>query len=232
MKDMIYVTGDMHADENRISRSALKMLNEGDTLIICGDFGFLWDGGKRENKLLNSLAARSYNICFVDGTHENFELLNGLPVSEWCGGNVHKLRENVIHLMRGQLYTIDGCTVFTMGGGEKTDMEFRDEPDAPQGAEVPTKEEMLQGVNRMEKAEYRVDYIITHEPPSKTKDFLTLSTNSMSRMTALSAYFDELSSQCEYKKWYFGSMHIDKFISASQTAVFKNIIDAQTGMKV
>lgn len=229
---MIYVTGDMHADESRVSRSALKILNENDTLIVCGDFGFLWDAGKKETKLLNSLSSRGYNICFVDGTHENFELLGKLPVTQWCGGNVHKLRENIIHLMRGQLYEIEGHTVFTMGGGEKTDMDFCSEPENKYGAEVPTKEEMLCGVNKIEAAGFKLDYIITHEPPSKTKDFLTLSNNSLSHMTALSAYFDELASQCEYKKWFFGSMHIDKFISGFQTAVFKNIINAETGMKV
>ena len=36
----------------------------------------------------------------------------------------------------------------------------------------------------------------------------------------------------EYKKWYFGSMHTDKYISDNQVAVFRNIINAKTGLKV
>ena len=72
---MIFVTGDTHGDMERFSDPRLKQLREGDTLIICGDFGFLWDGNKREKKNLKALAKKKYNICFLDGTHENFEML-------------------------------------------------------------------------------------------------------------------------------------------------------------
>ena len=37
---MIYVTGDLHGDMNRL-RMIEKTLAEGDYLIICGDFGFI-----------------------------------------------------------------------------------------------------------------------------------------------------------------------------------------------
>ena len=53
----------------------------------------------------------------MDGNHENFELLDDYPVSRWHGGKVHFIKESVIHLMRGQIYTIDGKTFFTFGGG-------------------------------------------------------------------------------------------------------------------
>ena len=34
----------MHGDFERFKLPAMKKLKKGDTLIICGDFGFLWDG--------------------------------------------------------------------------------------------------------------------------------------------------------------------------------------------
>lgn len=40
---MIYVTGDIHGDFSRFEEKELKKLKEGDVLLICGDFGFLWD---------------------------------------------------------------------------------------------------------------------------------------------------------------------------------------------
>lgn len=73
---------------------------------------------KKRTKILKQLGKRKYNICFIDGTHENFSLLNGYGVSEWNGGKVHKIYDNLYHLMRGQIYNIDGKSVFTMGGGE------------------------------------------------------------------------------------------------------------------
>ena len=88
---MVYVTGDMHGDFERFKLPAMKKLKKGDTLIICGDFGFLWDGSKEEEKILEKLSEKKFNICFVDGTHENFEMLNSFPVSEWNGGKVHHI---------------------------------------------------------------------------------------------------------------------------------------------
>ena len=35
--------------------------------------------------------------------YENFDLLNALPEKEWHGGRVHEVRENILHLMRGQI---------------------------------------------------------------------------------------------------------------------------------
>lgn len=48
------------------------------------------------------------------------------------------------------------------------------------------------------------------------------------RVTGLNTYFEELGAACEYKHWFFGSMHIDKFISSSHIAVFQHIINAET----
>ena len=72
---MLYVTGDTHGDYERFTSSALKKLKKGDTLFICGDFGFIWNGSKNEEKLLKKIGKLKYNVCFIDGTHENFSRL-------------------------------------------------------------------------------------------------------------------------------------------------------------
>ena len=59
---MIYITGDTHGDRKRLSRFNLRKLNEGDTLIICGDFGFMWNDTKQEREFLMNLGKRKYNI--------------------------------------------------------------------------------------------------------------------------------------------------------------------------
>ena len=100
------------------------------------------------------------------------------------------------------------------------------------GAELPSRDELLAGVGVMELVDYNVDVIVTHEPPAKTREFLLLNTKEEAKVSALNTFFDELSRQCTYKKWYFGSMHVDKFISSNQIALYKNIVDAKTGMKI
>ena len=224
---MLYFTGDIHGDAERLSKNALSMMKQGDTLIICGDFGFLWDNTKPEKKALNALSRRRYNICFVDGTHENFEILQSYPVVSWNGGQAHKIRDNIYHLMRGQIFTIEGKTIFTMGGGEDPEMEPDENEDASVHKEIPTSQELMNGVAALEQRQYKVNYIVTHEPPARTRDFLLLSANKSLRVTALGAYFDALAKQAQYGKWFFGSMHVDRFVSDKQIALFRNIVEAK-----
>ena len=104
---MIYITGDTHGDRDRLSKFNLMKLKAGDTLIVCGDFGFLWDNSKKEQKFLRDLGSRKYNVCFIDGTHENFDLINDYEISEWNGGKVHKIYGNLYHLLRGKIFEIE-----------------------------------------------------------------------------------------------------------------------------
>ena len=39
-----------------------------------------------------------------------------MPVEIWNGGKIHRIKDSVIHLMWGQIYTIDGYKFFEMGG--------------------------------------------------------------------------------------------------------------------
>lgn len=52
----------------------------------------------------------------MDGNHENFKQLNAYDVDIWNGGKVHFIENEIIHLMRGQVFEIDGTRFFTFGG--------------------------------------------------------------------------------------------------------------------
>ena len=65
---MIYITGDTHGDISCFKNPKLNKLGEKDILIVCGDFGFIWNPhDKNEKKNLEFLKKRKYTICFVDG---------------------------------------------------------------------------------------------------------------------------------------------------------------------
>jgi predicted phosphodiesterase len=229
---MVFVTGDTHGDPNRLNKNDLKFLNEGDTLIVCGDFGFIWDKSRAEEKILKSLSKRKYNICFIDGTHENFDLLNAYPLTMWNGGKVHQISDNIYHLMRGQIFEIDGLKIFTMGGGESPDLDARIDENPWLKYEIPSKEELLEGANNLEKHDCKIDVIITHEPSSTIKGFLKLGESEAVRVTTLNAYFDELAKCSEFKRWFFGNLHLDKYISNTYIGVHKAVINAHTGERV
>jgi len=229
---VVYVTGDMHGDPTRFKTPAIKKLDKGDTLIVCGDFGFVWDGSDEENRFLKKLQNKKFNICFIDGTHENFNLINKLEVSEWNGGKVHHFGGNLYHMMRGQVFEIEGVKIFTMGGGESPDIEIRMAGNTWSKFESPSQQELLEGAENIDKHGNKVDVIITHEPSARIKDFLQLKSTEKKRLTLLNTYLEELGNSCEYSKWYFGSLHIDKYISSAQIAVFNNVLEVTTGKSI
>ena len=55
---MVYITGDTHGDLSRFETAAAKKLKKGDTLIVLGDFGFVWDGSAAEKNRLQKLGKK------------------------------------------------------------------------------------------------------------------------------------------------------------------------------
>ena len=108
---MIFITGDTHGDwKNRFKSECFPIgqsLNRSDYVIVCGDFVY-WHDTDIERNNLDWLESQPWTTLFVDGNHSNFDRLKKLPVEEWNGGKVHKIRPHIIHLMRGQVFTIDG----------------------------------------------------------------------------------------------------------------------------
>lgn len=216
---MIYVTGDTHGDVERFRDAQFKKLRRGDTLIICGDFGFIWNGSKKEKSVLKKLAALDYTVAFIDGCHENFDLLEAFPVSEWNGGRARIIAPNIIHLMRGQIYTIENKKIFTFGGGHSQDIEFRSESKWWE-REQPSHDEILAALDNLKAHGNNVDYVITHEPPASVKVCLGVDVFQRIEVHAL---FEEIMNSCRYEKWFFGKCHIDKHIPVRFYAVFNNV---------
>ena len=50
-------------------------------------------------------------------------MLNAFPVYEWQGGKIHRVRPHVLHLMREQVFEINGTSFFTMGGAASHDIQ-------------------------------------------------------------------------------------------------------------
>ena len=217
---MLYVTGDLHGDLSRLETFRMKRLRKNDKLIICGDFGFLWNNGEAEKKALEKMSKKRFTILFVDGTHENFDLLEQYPIEEWNGGKVRKIRDNVLYLMRGQVFTIDGKTIFTFGGGESPEKQMRIEAGCWWEREMPNIDEMNEGVQNLYQHDLQVDCIITHSPYPGAGRRL----NDPRERTPLETYFEEIAKTVKYKKWYFGSLHTDRNYSSRNICVFESLL--------
>ncbi|MBQ8181875.1 MAG: metallophosphoesterase [Ruminococcus sp.] len=218
---MIYVTGDTHGDYSRFKDPAIKKLRRGDTLIICGDFGFFWNGSRKERSTIKKLTKKGYTIAFLDGCHENFDILEEYPVTEWNGGKARVIAGNLIHLMRGQIYTIEDKKIFTFGGGHSQDFDFRRSSENWWKREKPSHDEIIEAIENLRNNDDSVDYVITHEPPVSLKDCLNVDVLQRLEVHAL---FEDIIKTCTYQKWFFGKCHIDKHIPIKFFAVFNNVI--------
>lgn len=218
---MVYVTGDLHGEYARFSDPAFRRLKKGDTLIVCGDFGFLWKGGKKEEALLRKIGKKRYTVLFLDGRHENFELLNAYPVTDWNGGKAQVVSGNLIHLLRGELYTLEGESYFTFGGGESPTANCGRPAGAWWEEEMPSPAEMRHGLETLMQAGKKVDYILTHEPSGKCRGLLE---SRGARLDGLNIYFNQLEEHVEYSRWFFGCQHLDKALSRRHRAVFRDVV--------
>ena len=248
---MIYITGDTHGNWMCRLRMSSFPEQEGmtkkDYIIICGDFG-IWDNSKREKFNLDWLDSRPFTTLVVSGNHENYDILDSLPVDEWHGGMVNYIRPSVIHLMRGQIFEIEKKQIFTFGGASSHDISAGIlEPDDPcfkekkkrldrAGAlyrinhvswwkrELPNEEEMEEGLHNLEKQGNKVDYIITHSPYTSLLEQMD-SGWGIYKKDYLTEYLQKIRQTVDYKQWVFGHMHISQnFYKEKAICIYDQIV--------
>lgn len=218
---MVYVTGDTHGDLRRFQEKAVRRLKRQDTLIVLGDFGFLWSGDKDEQKALKWLTKRPYQLLFIDGCHENFDLLRDYPTVEYMGGKARHLGGNLYYIYRGSILNIEGKKLLCFGGGESEDKDEREEGYNWWRAEMPTSDELELCMDNLAVAGHRVDYILTHDAPVRLLAFTAMERE---QTNWLHAFFDKLMLENEYRSWFFGRYHRDLPLSGKARAVFCDLI--------
>ncbi len=218
---MIYITGDTHGDFSRFKDSTTRKIKKGDTLIVCGDFGFIWNGSRAEKQILKKIGELRYTVAFIDGCHENFKLLEEYPELQWNGGTARSISGKLVHLKRGQVYNIEGKKIFTFGGGHSQDIDIRRETDTWFEQEQPTEADVEEGVKNLLANEGKVDYIVTHEPPQSLKKCLDID---MLHRLETDTFFEQIIDQCSFEKWFFGKCHMNKIIPQKFYALFDNVI--------
>lgn len=155
---MIFITGDTHGPNpiglhsvdgfgRRLNKENFPEQNGmtcDDYVIICGDFGGIWNydsrydnthsafkdkicldhGESKEEKYwLDWLAKKNFTVLFCDGNHENFDrLYRAYPDVSFHGGCAHQIRENIFHLMRGYIFDFCSLSFFVFGGGKSHDI--------------------------------------------------------------------------------------------------------------
>lgn len=217
---MIYITGDTHGEFERFGSHYFDAA-KGDYVIICGDFGNLWVNSNTEKYWRKWLKEKPFTVLFIDGNHENYDMLSAFPITEWNGGKIHKIADNIIHLMRGQVFDIDGIRFFTMGGASSHDIDAGVlEPSDP---DFTIKRKKLD----REMALYRINRVSwwAEELPSEEEMAGGLANlECVGNKDRLTDYLDIVKEKCEFKMWFFGHYHENRIIGQRFTMLYKEKI--------
>lgn len=215
----LFVCGDTHGDIDFHKLNTKNFdptgLTKNDYVLVCGDFGVVWDGDGYDAYMQNWYNKKPWTTLFVDGNHENHALLDSYPVEEWNGGLVHKISDSIIHLMRGQVYTIDGRKIFTMGGASSHDKAYRKENISWWAREVPSDEEFETALNNLKANDNKVDYIFSHCASSYVQNALC----PWYTKDKLVNFFDVIE-DIDFGHWYCGHYHEDRDIDEKHTVLY------------
>lgn len=223
---MIYITGDCHGihDIEKLRPHNFvdsDMNREKDFLIICGDMGIVWseEDDLWTKKLIDFYNKKNCKVLFIDGNHENHKKLSTFPIKEWNGGKVHVISNNILHLMRGQVFCIEGKTFFTMGGANSTDKQYRIKDVTWWEEEIPNMPERSEALRNLERVGNKVDFVITHTGPSSVLHQM----GADYRIDEYTDWLEKINQTLEFKQWYFGHFHVDKQVTSKHTELF-NVI--------
>ena len=241
---MIWLTGDTHcgADMRKLeSKYYLEQQGvsfaQGDYLIILGDFGFPFlisdveeyerSGGTagKYSRYMQWFSKQPYTVLFVDGNHENHDWWSRQEVTEMYGGRVqvHPHAPNVVHLMRGEIYTIEGKKFFAFGGAYSIDKQWRIEGTSWWREEEASLDEIKNALDNLEREGNRVDHILTHTMPMGLIDGMVQ--NGMRAFPCRTAEFlDTVLERVEYGSWYCGHFHVDTDLEEKRLHILYNRI--------
>lgn len=208
----ITITGDTHGDPI-LSRFFGIPENYKKVIIVCGDFGYIWDNSKKEQRLLNKLKELHSMILFVPGNHENYDLLETYPVVTKFGGNVRMIANNIYQLMTGEIYNIGGRTFLALGGAESIDKDLRVEHKSWWRQEIPSEEEIANAKTNLAKVGNKVDYIISHTAYPAAIEALGFDPSNDKVSEMLQWFKDNV----EFRHWYFGHMHKNRELEGLNT---------------
>lgn len=125
----IAFAGDWHA--NRIyARKAIQFAakNDAEYILHVGDFGF-WPDYRGNDPFVNNVQKvaedNGVQVLFVDGNHENHDMLRAVTVDQGVVDEPVKIQENVYYLPRSLRFFLDGVSFMALGGAHSIDRDAR-----------------------------------------------------------------------------------------------------------
>ena len=200
---MIYITGDTHgAWDNR--KQFLQSLNEYDIVICLGDLGWSWDFYHMRTFCPK---CKWYSVM---GNHENYTLIDQMPIIETDIGRMRQMKENVFYLMNGEMYRLGGKKFFVFGGALSIDKHWRTPYVSWWPQEQPTEADYNNAIENLKKNNWTFDYLLTHTADTELVQKVlgrtdTINDSTERMITQLKYEIKENGGS--FKKHFFGHLH-------------------------
>lgn len=217
-----FLKGDIHGNLFEIIDFINRFnLGKNDNIIILGDCGIAWRKDRKDlnqNIKLWNECGNGVKLYFIDGNHENFNILNSLPIEN----NMGKIADNIYHLRRGQVYEFENKKILVCGGADSIDKYRRIENFTWWKEETISQET----IDDIPAGHY--DYVLTHCCPrsvfEKNKIYLStlqfLDENKINHSSE--DMLEQLKSKITFDHWFFAHYHINRNLDEKFTCLFED----------
>lgn len=221
----LFITGDTHGmnDIRKLTNENFPIqeeLDKSDVLCIAGDAAICWTGGNTDKQLQKWYEDKPFTTLVIDGNHEGHELLSKLPIIKKFKGKVRKVSDSVFYAIRGEIYTINGKKILTLGGADSIDKHLRIKGIDWWEQESITQKDFNNALDNLERYNYDVDYFITHTGGSEVVRFLGFNTFPSDK------YIDFILNSLPPKtRHYCGHYHVDMIANLRTKILYDTIIE-------
>ncbi len=217
-----FLKGDIHGNLFEIIDFINRFnLGKNDNIIILGDCGIAWRKDKKDldqNIKLWNECGNGVKLYFIDGNHENFNILNSLPIEN----NMGKIADNIYHLRRGQVYEFENKKILVCGGADSID-KYRRIENFTWWKEEAISQETIDDISAG-----HYDYVLTHCCPrsvfEKNKIYLStlqfLDENKINHNSE--DMLEQLKNKITFDHWFFAHYHINCNLDEKFTCLFED----------
>ena len=216
---MIYLTGDTHGNFARIEDFCEEYeTTREDVLIILGDAGINYSGGRRDYVIKQTLKELPITFFCIHGNHEQRpNTIAGYKETLWRGGIVYYEEEypNLLFAKDGEIFDLDGQKAIVIGGAYSIDKDLRlAEGEGWWPDEQPSDEVKQYVEKQLAKLDWKIDLVLSHTTPLKyepTEVFLDgIDQSTVDKSTE--EWLDTIEDRLDYWRWYCGHYHTEKEI--------------------
>lgn len=222
----LFVTGDIHQgiDIGKLNSRRFPVgndLTKEDIVVILGDAGLVWDGGGSDKHWQKWLAEKPWTTICVLGNHENYDMIEQMPVTEFNGVPARQVYGSVWYAMTGEVYNLCGKKCLFMNGAESHDQEFRTEGVSWWRQESITQDDVSHALITLALHNDCVDYLFSHTGGVEVVNNLGFKIMPSDRW--LDVVINTIDPKCGFQH-YCGHYHVDRTINENTKVLYNDII--------